>query len=132
MFLPAVGLVRKLAANRQAGSFFGSDFSYADIVGRSFEQDTHRYVGEDETSYTVESTPKDKTDPYSKLVEISKDDMTVREVTFFDRKGAALEVAQIWGKPSAMCRSSPNWKCRPPQKPSVTRLTRSTCRSMSI
>lgn len=126
VYLPAVGKVRKLAANRQAGSFFGSDFSYADIVGRSFEQDTHRYVGEDEASYTVESTPKDKTDPYSKLVsKISKDDMTVREVTFFDRKGAALkrlshlEFETFRNVPVVAYSEMQNL-----QKPSVTRLTR--------
>lgn len=92
VYLPAVGKARKLDGANQSSSFFGSDFSYADISGRSLNKDSHRFVSEDSESYVVESIPKDAGDSYGRLVSrIAKEDMTIRSVTFYDRKGNELK-----------------------------------------
>ena len=40
VYLPSLGGVRELKGNQQHESFFGSDFSYSDLMGRDAEQDT--------------------------------------------------------------------------------------------
>ena len=87
VYFPAIGEVKALKSSNQNESFFGSDFSYSDISGRSVTQDRHRLVEEDAEFYTVESTPKGLTPAYSRLVtKIRKADMTIRSVLFFDLK----------------------------------------------
>ena len=92
VYLPSLGGVRELKGNQQHESFFGSDFSYSDLMGRDAEQDTHELVSQDDDFYAITSTPKSKKDAYSKLdYKIAKSDNTIREITFYDRKGAALK-----------------------------------------
>ncbi len=92
VYLPSAGGVRELKGNQQHQSFFGSDFSYSDLMGRDAAEDTHELVSEDSQFYIIDSTPKDKKDTYSKLkYKIAKNDMTVREITFFNRNGAQLK-----------------------------------------
>ena len=72
--------------------FSASDFSYSDIAGRSVTQDRHRLIEEDAQFYTVESTPKGLTPAYSRLItKISKADMTIQSVLFFDLKYKPLK-----------------------------------------
>ena len=63
LYVPAIKLVRRIAANDKRSSFAGSDFSYEDISGREPEEDTHKLVREERvgarTAWVVESTPKD-------------------------------------------------------------------------
>lgn len=92
VYLPSLGGVRELKGNQQHESFFGSDFSYSDLMGRDAEQDTHKLVSQDGDFYAITSTPKSKKDLYSKLdYKIAKSDNTIHEITFYDRKGAALK-----------------------------------------
>ena len=92
VYFPSVGKVRALKANGRDDSFFGSDFSYGDISGRSVGQDSYEMAGEDERFYIVQATPNDKNDVYSKLLyQISKSNMTVRSIVFFDKKGRELK-----------------------------------------
>lgn len=92
VYLPSVGDARELKGAQQHQSFFGSDFSYSDLTGRDAAEDTHELVSEDMGHYIIDSTPKRKDDAYGKLkYKINKNDMTVREVTFFDRNGEALK-----------------------------------------
>ena len=92
VYLPSAGGIRELKGNQQHQSFFGSDFSYSDLMGRDAAEDTHELVSEDSNHYIIDSTPKNKNDTYGKLkYKIAKDDMTVREITFFNRNGAQLK-----------------------------------------
>lgn len=92
VYLPSVGDVRELKGNQQHQSFFGSDFSYSDLMGRDASEDTHELVSEDSGYYIIDSTPKNKNDVYGKLkYKISKSDMTVREITFFNKNGTKLK-----------------------------------------
>ncbi len=62
MYLPALDLVRRIAASDKRSSFVGSDFLYEDISGRSLDLDTHKLVGEENGQYKIKNTPKGKQD----------------------------------------------------------------------
>jgi hypothetical protein len=60
--VPAVDLIRQIAADDKYSSFVGSDFSYEDISGRTVSEDTHRLLGDelldDRKVFVVESIPR--------------------------------------------------------------------------
>ena len=59
LFMPALNLVRRLAARDSAQSFVGSDFTYEHVSGRDPESDRHTLRGEEQrrgkACYVVES-----------------------------------------------------------------------------
>lgn len=59
LYLPALDLVKRIAASDERTSFVGSHFFYEDVSGRNPAEDQH--VLEEETSeyYVLKSTPKD-------------------------------------------------------------------------
>jgi outer membrane lipoprotein-sorting protein len=61
IYVPAINLVRRIAADDARSSFVGTDFSYEDISGRDANADEHRLLREDTldtgTGYVVESRP---------------------------------------------------------------------------
>ena len=63
LYVPALKLVRRIAASDKHTSFVGSDFSYEDISGREPEEDAHKLLREESVAgreaYVVESTPKE-------------------------------------------------------------------------
>jgi hypothetical protein len=62
IYLPAIDLIRRIAADDKYSSFVGSDFSYEDVSGRDVSEDTHRLLREemleDRNVFVVESTPR--------------------------------------------------------------------------
>jgi hypothetical protein len=62
IFVPAVDLVRRIAADDKYSSFVGSDFSYEDVSGRDVGEDEHTLVGQEQLGgrpcYVVQSVPK--------------------------------------------------------------------------
>ena len=60
LYLPALDLLKRIAATDKRSSFVGSDFSYEDISGRSLTEDRHELLGEDDLYYIVKNTPKKK------------------------------------------------------------------------
>lgn len=59
LYLPALDLVRRIAASDERTSFVGSDFFYEDVSGRAPEEDEHELVEVTDTYYVLRSTPKD-------------------------------------------------------------------------
>ncbi|MEM9494713.1 MAG: outer membrane lipoprotein-sorting protein [Pseudomonadota bacterium] len=59
LYLPALDLVKRIAASDERTSFVGSHFFYEDVSGRGPTEDTHVLVEETENYFIVESTPKD-------------------------------------------------------------------------
>jgi len=61
IYVPAVDLIRRIAAEDKYSSFVGSDFSYEDVSGRDLSDDTHDLLGEemldDREVYVIESIP---------------------------------------------------------------------------
>jgi len=59
MYLPALDLVKRIAASDERTSFVGSHFFYEDVSGRSPAEDNHQLTEETEHYYILKSTPKD-------------------------------------------------------------------------
>ena len=108
LYLPALDLVRRIAASDKRSSFVGSDFVYEDISGRNINEDTHELAEETDDHYTLKNTPKD---PAS--VEFSYYDIWINKSSFlpykaqyYDKSGKlykkveALKIEEIGGFPT--------------------------------
>jgi outer membrane lipoprotein-sorting protein len=58
LYLPALDLVRRIAAEDERSSFVGSDYFYEDVSGRSANEDTHTLQETTDTYYVLRSEPK--------------------------------------------------------------------------
>ena len=58
LYLPALDLVRRIAAEDERSSFVGSDFFYEDVSGRSSKEDNHTIQEITDLYYALRSTPK--------------------------------------------------------------------------
>jgi len=58
LYLPALGLVKRIAAGDKRTSFVGSHFLYEDVSGRSLEQDTHELLDVTDEFFVVKNVPK--------------------------------------------------------------------------
>ncbi len=98
LYVPALKLVRRIAASDKHTSFVGSDFSYEDISGREPEDDTHKLLREETTggrdAYVVESTPKDPggAEFSRKLSWIDKATGLPLKEEYHDRRGELVRV----------------------------------------
>ncbi len=76
IFIPAVDLIRRIAADDKRSSFVGSDFTYEDVSGRDADSDTHTLLREeklgDKNVYVIQSIPKAATDYTKRLSWIDK------------------------------------------------------------
>ncbi|MBD3246311.1 MAG: outer membrane lipoprotein-sorting protein [Candidatus Omnitrophica bacterium] len=108
LYLPALDLVRRIAASDKRSSFVGSDFTYEDISGRSVDLDSHELVSSEGGKYLLKNTPKDPdlVEFSYYLVSIDKETMMPVKAEYFDAQGEkyreinALEVKEIQGHPT--------------------------------
>jgi len=119
LFVPALNMVRRIAARDKASSFVGSDFTYEDVSGRDLKDDTHEVQKEDKLNgkdcYVVKSTPKEKDVDYSyKVSWISKESLLPLKEEYFDLRGepyrvfTADEIKDIKGLPTVTKRTMKN------------------------
>ncbi len=108
IYLPALDLVKRIAAADERTSFVGSHFFYEDVSGRSPDEDTHELIDTTANYFVLRHTPR-KPD----LVEFAHYDMWVHRVSFIPvkmeytgadgevyRRYEALEVENIKGHPT--------------------------------
>ena len=81
LYLPALDLVKRVAASDERTSFVGSHFYYEDVSGRSITEDVHKLVDESGDYYVVESTPKEP-----KTVEFKRYRNYIHKATFLPLK----------------------------------------------
>ena len=81
LYLPALDLVKRIAASDKRTSFVGSDFFYEDVSGRGIEEDVHELVKTSENYFLLKNTPK-KPDE----VEFSHFTMWIHRKTFLPVK----------------------------------------------
>lgn len=126
LFIPALNMVRRIAARDKTSSFVGSDFTYEDISGRDIKDDSHEFIMVEEASdspcatrecYGVKSTPKAGDVDYSyRLSWIDKSDFLPLKEEYYDRNGelykvfTADEVKDIKGFPTITARTMKNLK----------------------
>ncbi len=76
IYVPAIDLVRRIAARDARSSFVGSDFTYEDVSGRNIAADAHTLLREekldDRDCYVVESVPKEPADYVKRISWIDK------------------------------------------------------------
>ncbi len=110
LYLPALDLVKRIAAADERTSFVGSHFFYEDVSGRSPEEDHHELLKTTKSYYVVRNTPK-KPD----TVDFAHYDMWIHRESFIPvtmeyvdaagetyRRYKALEVQTIQGHPTVV------------------------------
>ncbi len=118
LYLPALDLVKPIAAGDKRTSFVGSDYFYEDVSGRSIDADKHELLKTTDNYYVLRHTPKD---PDS--VEFVYYDMYVHKQTFIPvqtefynangekyRVAKALKVDDVQGFPTVTEASMENLK----------------------
>lgn len=119
LFIPALNMVRRIAAQDKRSSFVGSDFTYEDVSGRDIADDTHEITREEKLgsadSFVVKSTPKaGDTDYGHKLSWIDKKTFLPLKEEYYDKKGVlykvftAEEIKDVQGFPSVTKRTMKN------------------------
>ena len=58
LYLPALDLVKRIAASDKRTSFVGSHFFYEDVSGRAVSEDSHNLLETTDQHYVLQSTPK--------------------------------------------------------------------------
>lgn len=109
LYIPALKLVRRIAANDKRSSFVGSDFTYEDVSGRDVEDDAHKLLREEKAegkeTYVIESVPKDhrSADFGRKVSWIDKASFLPLKEEYYDPRGdlsrafSADEIEQVQG-----------------------------------
>ncbi|MDA8252570.1 MAG: outer membrane lipoprotein-sorting protein [Betaproteobacteria bacterium] len=119
MFIPAINMVKRIAAQDNRSSFVGSDFTYEDVSGRNIEDDSHVIEREEKLGnrdcYVVKSTPKAGDADFGyKLTWIDKANFLPLKEVQYDKKGApykqysADEITEIKGFPTVIKRTMKN------------------------
>ncbi len=101
LYIPAIDLVKRIAARDKRSSFAGSHFTYEDVSGRSTGDDVHELIREDKLGdrpvYVIKNTPKD-----SNLVEFSyyivyvdKENFLPIKGEYFDKSGRLYKIMTV-------------------------------------
>jgi outer membrane lipoprotein-sorting protein len=115
LFLPAVDLVRRIAASDQRSSFVGSDFTYEDISGRDLAGDTRTLLRseklQDADCFVVESKPTGEASYARRITWIDAATFLPRKEEYYDRSNKLFKVFTgdtiqvIAGKPTITLRT---------------------------
>ncbi|HOH51620.1 MAG TPA: outer membrane lipoprotein-sorting protein [Candidatus Hydrogenedentes bacterium] len=95
LYLPALDVVRQIAASDERTSFVGSTFFYEDVSGRGLDEDTHELVETTADYYVLKNTPKNPS-----AVEFDSYTMYIHKGTFipvkveFEKGGNVYRVAE--------------------------------------
>ena len=88
IYVPAVDLIRRIAAEDKYSSFVGSDFSYEDVSGRDAAEDTHRLLGDevldDREVFVVESIPRTQAAFKRRVSWIAADSSLPLKIEYYD------------------------------------------------
>lgn len=108
LYLPALNLVKRIAASDERTSFVGSHFFYEDVSGRGIEEDTHELIETTANYYVVKSKPlKPEAVEFSEYtVYIHKTTFLPVKIEYLDKNGdryrvyEALAVETVDGFPT--------------------------------
>lgn len=96
IYVPALDLVRRVAASDKRSSFVGSDFTYEDISGRDISADTHKFLREEKLGsndcYVIESTPKETLDYVRRIAWIDKTTYLPLKEEYYDLQNELARV----------------------------------------
>jgi outer membrane lipoprotein-sorting protein len=108
LYLPALDLVKRIAASDKRTSFAGSHYFYEDISGRNIAEDSFELVETSDEHYVVKGKPKDpKSVEFANYTAwIDRNSFIPNKVEYFDDKGEkyrvceALEIVDVNGFPT--------------------------------
>ncbi len=108
LYLPALDLVKRIAASDKRTSFVGSDFFYEDVSGRGLNEDKHKLIETTDKYYILENRPKDpdSVEFSSYKIWINRQNYIPVKAEYKDKEGqlyrrvTALEIKDISGFPS--------------------------------
>lgn len=97
LYLPALDLVKRIAAADQRTSFVGSDYFYEDVSGRSLEADDHELIETNDNYYVLKNTPKDPASvEFSHFIMyVHKSSFVPVQTEYFDKNGDKYRVATV-------------------------------------
>jgi len=120
LYIPAIRMVRRIAAKDRRSSFVGSDFTYEDISGRDIESDTHTVLREEKVDrkpcYVIQSVPQEEAEYTKKISWIDKKTFLPLKEEYYDKKGelyrvfTAEEIRDVKGFPTVTKRVMKNIK----------------------
>jgi len=89
LYLPALDLVKRIAAGDKRTSFVGSNFLYEDVSGRSLEEDTHELVDANDRLFVIKNVPKkpDTVEFSYYNVAIDRNNFVPMKMEFYDKQG---------------------------------------------
>lgn len=94
IFIPAIKLVRRIAADDKRSSFVGSDFTYEDVSGLELDDETHRLLGKENRGnrpvYRIESVPKTKMDYARRLSWIDRQRSLPLKEEYYDARNELM------------------------------------------
>lgn len=110
LYLPALDLVKRIAASDKRTSFVGSHFLYEDVSGRSILEDDHTLIKTDNDYFVLNNVPKDSSSVEFRSYKVWIDRKTFMPIKaeYIDRDGLtyrvveALEVKNIQGHPTVV------------------------------
>lgn len=94
LYLPALDLVKRIAASDKRTSFVGSDFVYEDVSGRNIADDAHELLRVTDNYYVLKNTPKNPESVEFAYFEmfIDRKTFTVVSTVYYDGKGEKYRV----------------------------------------
>jgi outer membrane lipoprotein-sorting protein len=96
IFVPAVDLIRRIAADDKRSSFVGSDFTYEDVSGRDVASDTHSLLRseklEGQDCFVIESIPKEPTEYTKRLSWIEKKNFLPLKEEYYDAQSELYRI----------------------------------------
>ena len=96
IFVPAVDLIRRIAADDKRSSFVGSDFTYEDVSGRDVGSDAHTLLREEALDgravYVIESVPNEVVEYTKRISWIDKETFLPLKEDYYDLQGEHYRV----------------------------------------
>ena len=90
LFIPAINLVKRIAANDKYSSFVGSDFTYEDVSGRKPDEDNHTLLRKEQLNgkncFVVESMPKGASEYTKRISWIDETNFLPLKEEFYDKQ----------------------------------------------
>jgi len=90
LFIPAINLVKRIAANDKYSSFVGSDFTYEDVSGRKPDEDNHTLLRKEKlgekSCFVIESIPKEPSEYIKRISWIDESNFLPLKEEFYDKQ----------------------------------------------
>lgn len=110
LYLPALSLVKRIAAGDKRTSFVGSNFLYEDVSGRSLQEDAHELIKTTDEFFVVKNVPKQPDTVEFSYYDVSIDRKTYMpmKMEYYDKKNKlyrvieASQVKEIQGFPTVV------------------------------